>query len=95
MILSSGTKPTPKLGDVMRRQTDEASAVVGDLSPGRACQAHDRAHGRGLAGAVAAEQAHYVPFRHFQADAEQDVARPVMRVHVLELEMDHIWCSPR
>jgi len=51
-------------------------------------QAHQAAQGRGLAGAVAAEQRGDPPFRDLQADAMQDVALAVKGLQALGGEHD-------
>ena len=51
--------------------------------------AHDRAQGRGLAHAVAAQQGHDLGVLHLQGDTLEDVAVAYPGVDVVEL--DHRW----
>ena len=79
--------------DGVGRQRGDVAVAVADAAGPRLQIAHDGEDGRGLAGAVAAEQADDLALPHGQRDAVQDVAVAVVGVDVLELE--HQCAVPR
>src|SRR5205814_10055057 len=68
-------------------------AVEADLAGLRRAKAHDRFDGRGLAHAVAAEEAHHLRRGDVERDAEEDLARAVGGLDLAQLE--HQASSPR
>jgi hypothetical protein len=67
-------------GDAKRRPAGGLGAENLDVAFARRGQSHQAAQGRGLAGAVAAEQRGHLAFGGFEADAVQDVALAVIGV---------------
>ncbi len=76
----------PKASDAIGRQRADIAIAKLDPAGPRLEIAHDGENGRGLAGAVAAEEAHHLFFPHGQRDAVQDVAVAVEGMDVVELE---------
>ena len=71
----------------------DVAAVVADGATARMQIAHDRHDRRGLAGAVAAEQANHLAVAHAERHAVQDVAVAVEGVDMVEIE--HQCAMPR
>ena len=72
--------------DQVRLAVVGVEAGDGDAAAARRGEPGDGLERRAFAGAVAAEQRHGLPFGKLDADAEQDLARPVEHVDVLRLE---------
>ena len=70
-------------GDAVRRPARGVLAEDLDRALPRRRQADQAAHGRGLAGAVAAEHGDDLAFVHLERDAMQDVALAVERMDVV------------
>ena len=77
-----GTQRNPKMGDPVRRQAYRLQAVERDRPLAAADDAHDRLHGRRLAGAVAAEERNHLAGRDVEGHAVQDVRLAVPRVQL-------------
>ena len=93
MPRSCGTKPKPSRAIGVGRQPDDVAIAVADTAGPRLQISHDGEDRRGLAGAVAAEQADDLALPYRQRDAMQDVAVAVIGVDVLDLE--HQCTVPR
>ena len=76
-LAALGHEADAELGDAVGGQVADVGAVEPDRARGRRRQAHDRAHRRGLAHAVAAEQRHHFAGRDRKRDAEQHPAQAV------------------
>ena len=84
---SSGTKPMPARAMRSARQPLDGIALPHAPRPcAGGVEAHDRAHHRGLADAVAPEQAHALPALDGERHAEQRARQPVVRADRVDLE---------
>jgi hypothetical protein len=72
--------------DAVRTQALDALAAIADRSAPRRVEAQDRAHGRGLAHAVAPEQRRDLARAYREVDAEQHLARAVGGLQALDRE---------
>ena len=75
-----------ELADAIGRPVADRLAGEADRARHRRRQPHDRAHGRGLAHAVAAHQRHHLAGRDGERDAEQHLAAPVAGLDAVDLE---------
>ena len=79
--------------DAVRRPAGDVPAGEQHLPAARRGQADDRAHGRGLADAVAAEHGGDAAGRHLQVDALQDMTLAVIGMQALDPQ--HHSAPPR
>ena len=75
-----------ELGHPIGRQAADLAAGEADRAGPRRRQPHDRAHGGGLAHAVAAHQRHHLAGRDGERQAEQHLAQAVAGLDVVDLE---------
>ena len=90
-----GHQPEPRLRDAIRGQPVQRLALETDRPGAAARHAHDRAHRRRLAHAVAPEQRHDLARAHRERDAEQHLAAPVGGLEALDFERHAGTSSPR
>ena len=69
-------------GDHVGLHADRLGTAEADAALTTRHQAHDRLHGGGLAGAIAAQQRHHLALAHFEIHPMQDVALAVPGVQV-------------
>ena len=81
--------------DAVRPEPRDVAALPHHPAAGRRRQADDRAHGRGLADAVAADQGDALAGMDLERHAEQDLAQAVGGVDGLDSQVSHGRCSPR
>jgi hypothetical protein len=70
----------------MRRDVADRRIIETDVVAGRSVQAHDGAHGRGLAGPIRAEQADNGVLAHAQAHPPESFDLAVEGMHGVELK---------
>ena len=73
--------------DLVRRRARDIPAFEHDAAGALLDETHDRAEGRRLAGAVAAEQRHDLAVADLERDVEQDMRGPIMAVEVFDTEL--------
>src|SRR2546423_12942586 len=81
-----GTQRNPKMGNPVRWQAYRLHAVERDRALPAPDDAHDRLHGRRLAGTVATEERHHLAGRDVERHAVQDVRLAVPGVQLLHRE---------
>src|SRR5882757_6612854 len=72
--------------DMMRLESRHDVAAQPYLAAPRRRQPHDRLHGGGFAGPVAAKQRHGLALLYRQVDAEQDLAVAIIDVEIFDLD---------
>src|SRR5262245_43153021 len=82
MPRSCGTKPKPR--HLVGRQGRDVGTAIDNAARTRLEIAHDGEQRRGLAGAVAAEQADHLALVHCERDPMQNVAVAVIGIDILE-----------
>jgi hypothetical protein len=80
-------------GDLVGGPAGEVGPFVQDRALLGGREARDGSERGGLAGAVAAEQRHYLALAHVQRQPVQDVGQPVVRVDSADVE-DHSTAMP-
>ena len=93
-----GHEPEADLRHAVRRPPVDRPAVEANLPGERRDDAHDRAHGRRLAHAVAPQESHDFAFADVEIDAEEDLTRAVGRLEALHPQHHSILAagsSPR
>src|SRR5205814_5376967 len=84
----SGHEADPRPRHAIRRPPRDVRTLPHDSARARRRQSHDRPHRRGLADAVASEEADAFAGADLEGDAEEDAGEPVRGVEVANLE-DH------
>src|SRR5258708_24027286 len=92
-LAAFGHQADARLRDAVGGQAADPLAIKGDHTRLRRGDAHDRFDGRGLAHAVAAEQADELRGADFERDAEEHLASAIRGLHLAQLE--HQASSPR
>ena len=82
-------------GAAMRGQPCQVSAVEQNAAAARCVRTGQRAHQRGLAGAVGTDQRQDLARLHRKADAAHGLQQTVADVEVLHAEQGHAGTPPR